>query len=510
MVIAAIFFAASFAFQTVYAVPEVVDRENSSAYKASRDTELGRLVTDLAAQNPGKSGVAPLIHGPDSFAARMVLTEAAEASIDARYYIWQNDQTGILLLEALRNAADRGVRVRLLLDDNGIPDLDPELAELDVHPNIEVRIFNPFVLRSPRILSYLLDFRRINRRMHNKSISFDGVAAIVGGRNIGDIYFYRNEEVNYFDFDVAVIGKAAREVDEDFDIYWASEAAVPLAELVPQGDPQAGILAASAASVKAAPGGQNYVDSIKNSRLLEELTDNAAGFEWADMTLVSDDPAKALGRIPESGYMASKLLQILSPPRSEVDLISAYFIPGPVIRVALTDWAGNGITVRTVTNAQEATDVLPVHGAYRKYRNELLDGGVELYELKSSQDLPTLVEQFGLVGSKNSSLHAKTFIIDRSEIFVGSYNFDARSAFLNTEMGFLIKSPQLASAVSGALDANLENWSYEVVLSDDGEINWVAKSEGAENVVFQTEPNTSAFSRALTAIIGYLPIEWML
>lgn len=471
---------------------------------------LGNLVLDLAAENPGKSGVAPLIHGPDAFAARIALTEAAESSIDARYYIWQKDLTGLLLLESLQDAADRGVRVRLLLDDNGIPGLDPELAEMDAHPNIEVRIFNPFVLRSPRIVSYVLDFRRLNRRMHNKSMTFDGAAAIVGGRNIGDIYFFRNEEVNYFDFDISVIGEAAREVDEDFDVYWASEAAVPLDELMPSAVSTGDVLDASVRQVRATSGGQKYLEMIERSLIVERLTDNASGFDWAEMELVSDDPAKSQGKIDESGYLYARLLKILTPPETQVDLISAYFVPGPVIRDALTKWASNGITVRTFTNAQEATDVLPVHGAYQKYRHELLDGGVRLYELKSSQELPRLIEQFGLIGSNNSSLHAKTFVIDETEIFVGSYNFDARSAFLNTEMGFLVKSPRLAGAVSSALDANLDKWTYEVVNSEDDELNWIDGSEAGERIVYQTEPNTSALSRGIAALIGFLPVEWML
>ena len=510
IVLAALFFGASFIFRTVYSLPSAEGWDNSTAIEASSNTELGSLILELKSKHAGKSGVSPLIHGPDAFAARIVLAEAAQTSIDVRYYIWQKDLTGLLLLQSLHDAADRGVQVRMLLDDNGIPDLDPELAEMDAHPNIEVRIFNPFVLRSPRIVSYLLDFRRLNRRMHNKSMTFDGVAAIVGGRNIGDIYFYRNEEVNYFDFDVTVIGDAAREVDEDFDIYWASEISVPIADLVAPDDPQTDTLAAAVSLARAAPGGQEYLESIQNSRILEELTDDARGFEWVEMALVSDDPAKAQGKMDESGYLSYRLLQILTPPKQEVDLISAYFVPGPVIRDALTRWAQAGIEVRTLTNAQEATDVLPVHGAYRKYRDELLRGGVRLFELRSSQELPRLRDQFGLIGSKNSSLHAKTFVIDRSEIFVGSYNFDPRSAFLNTEMGFLIDSPALARLVTNTLDESLDSWAYEVVRTDDGNLSWLDRKQDGQPARLDKEPNTSVLSRSIAALFGILPIEWML
>jgi cardiolipin synthase C len=508
--IAALYFGGALIFQSIYAVPSTEGRENSRSLGASEETALGDHIIGLAAQHPGKSGVAPLIEGPTAFAARIVLAGAAEATIDARYYIWQKDLTGLLLLESLYEAAERGVRVRLLLDDNGIPDLDPELAEMDAHPNIEVRIFNPFVLRSPRIVSYALDFGRLNRRMHNKSMTFDSVAAIIGGRNIGDIYFYRNEEVNYFDFDVAVIGEAAREVEDDFDLYWASDSAIEASKVLPPADPDGGVLARSVAAARAAPGGLEYQESIESLKLLDQLADDARGFDWAEMKLVSDDPAKGLGRIPEEGYLYSRLLDILSAPQTEVDLISAYFVPGPVVREALTRWAENGIKVRTLTNAQEATDVLPVHGAYQQYRNELLQSGVELYELKSTQELRSLVAQFGLVGSRNSSLHAKTFVVDRSELFVGSYNFDARSAFLNTEMGFLIDSPQLAAEIYEKLDTNLDEWAYQVVEGEGNDLRWVDRSEGPNEIVHDTEPNTTALSRGLAKFIGYLPIEWML
>ncbi len=176
----------------------------------------------------------------------------------------------------------------------------------------------------------------------------------------------------------------------------------------------------------------------------------------------------------------------------------------------LTNWAREGVTVRTLTNAQEATDVLPVHGAYQQYRAELIEAGVKMYELKSFQDLPRLIDQFGFVGSQNSSLHAKSFVIDRSEIFVGSYNFDARSAFLNTEMGFLIKSPMLASEIASAMDARLDAWAYEVVLAGDGALNWIDRSTSGAGEVMETEPNTTALSRATAALFAVLPIEWML
>lgn len=510
VIIAILFVGASFIFQIVFPVPTTPGRDNSTFIEASSETTLGGLVLAAASENPGTSGVVPLVNGPNAFAARVALARAAETSIDARYYIWQRDVTGILLLDELKKAADRGVRVRLLLDDNGIPDLDLELSELDAHPNVEVRVFNPFVLRSPRIVTYAFDFLRINRRMHNKSMTFDGVAAIVGGRNIGDIYFDRNEEVNYFDFDVAVIGDGAKSVDEDFDLYWASETSVPIGDLVDADDPTIDTLSATYAEIESAPGTDVYVQAIEASPIVSNLDNDASAFEWVEVSLVSDDPAKAKGRMDPSGYLTYRLVQILPPPQTQVDLISAYFIPGDALTARLSSWARDGLLVRTLTNAQESTDVLPVHGGYIGYRDDLVQAGVRVYELKTAQDRPTLTEQFGLTGESRSSLHAKTFVIDREVIFVGSYNFDPRSARLNTEMGFLISSPTLAQLVSDGLDENISDRAYEVVYGEDGQLDWLDGAGGGEATVIEEEPNTTWLSRSIASFIGILPIEWML
>ncbi|MEY8842919.1 phospholipase D-like domain-containing protein, partial [Cribrihabitans sp. XS_ASV171] len=254
LVLGLVFLGLSFGFRTLYAVPTDPGRVDSTAIAPSEQTVLGAAVLPQVAAHPGLSGVARLQEGHVSYAARIQLADMAEQSIDARYYIWQRDASGLLLLDALKRAADRGVRVRLLLDDNGTPDLDAELAEMDAHENIEVRIFNPFVLRSPRVVSYLLDFGRINRRMHNKSMTVDGVATVVGGRNVGDIYFSTDAEVNYFDLDVVALGDAAQDVADDFDLYWASRSAVPADLILPERPADGGLLDAAVRAAAARPG----------------------------------------------------------------------------------------------------------------------------------------------------------------------------------------------------------------------------------------------------------------
>lgn len=501
---------ASFGFQWLFPVPHDPARANSTALPATTDTRLGAVVLPLMDQNPGTSGVAGLQDGAAAFAARLLLIDAAEHSLDVRYYIWQKDITGLLLLDAIQRAAERGVRVRLLLDDNGTPDLDPELAEMDAHDNIEVRLFNPFMLRSPRMVSYALDFGRINRRMHNKSLTVDGVATVVGGRNVGDIYFSRSEGVNYFDLDVVAIGQAAADVSGDFDLYWASPSAVPVADVLTPRPAGSGLLEASVARVKALPGGEAYADSVRASNLMDELLDDARGFNWVPMQMVSDSPVKGQGAAEDDDLMMMRLIKLLPKPQIEVSVVSAYFVPGNRFTEVLTTWAGEGVRVRTLTNAQEATDVLPVHSGYVPYRDRLIDGGVEVYELKSDQVKPDLLEQFGLVGSSNTSLHAKTFEIDGQQIFVGSFNFDPRSARLNTEMGFLISSPAMAGNMARGLDKQLPDRAYLVERAESGALQWVETQADGTEKLYLEEPKTTALSRAVVWIMGLLPIQWML
>ena len=504
----------SLGFQWVYQVPTAQGRVDSTALAPSIDTLLGAEVLPLVAEHPGLSGVALLPQGHDAFAARILLAEAAQDSIDVRYYIWQKDATGLMLLEAIRRAADRGVRVRLLLDDNGTPDLDPELAELNLHPKVEIRLFNPFVLRSPRIASYALDFARVNRRMHNKSFTVDGVATVVGGRNVGDIYFANSAGVNYFDLDLVALGPAAEDAAQDFDLYWASPSSVPADLILPAaGDENGSVLAASVDAVEGSLGARKFAESVLASDLMKQLQDGAQGFEWADLQMVSDHPAKGQGRVDSSKLMINRLGQILGHPEQSVDLVSAYFVPGDRLTAMMSGWAEQGIRVRVLTNAQEATDVMPVHGGYLQYRDDLLDAGVKLFELKSLNDQAEdleLRDQFGLIGSSKVSLHAKAFIIDETDLFVGSFNFDPRSAHLNTEMGYLIKGAKLARSVVPGYAAQLKERAYQVRRRADGGTEWLETLLSGEQRILQTEPGSTVLTRFLVRMVGWLPVSWLL
>jgi putative cardiolipin synthase len=483
-------------------LPSLEARSVSTAFTDTESTRIGRAVTPLAARHPGMSGVHPLLDSLDAFAARMLLARAADRSLDVQYYIWHDDLSGRLLLQELHEAAARGVRVRLLLDDNGIAGLDVTLAALDAHPNIEVRLFNPFPSRTLRWTGYLTDFSRLNRRMHNKSFTADSQASIVGGRNVGDEYFDAAEGSVFVDLDVLAVGPVVREVSRDFDGYWASGSAYPVDRLVP---PAEGPLQIAADEEKA----KVFVDAVRQSDFVLQLMERRLPFEWGRALLVSDDPAKGLGDAAESALLPHKLGELLGEPRAEVELISAYFVPGESTGL-FTSMAKRGVRLTVLTNSFEATDVAVVHAGYAKRRKELLEAGVTLYELKRISPQSQSARSFvGSSGSSASSLHAKTFSVDRARVFVGSFNFDPRSANLNTEMGILIDSAALAQRIASSFETGIPERSYEVRLSDEGELYWIER-RGQERVRHDTEPGTSFWQRAGVRFMSLLPIDWLL
>jgi cardiolipin synthase C len=452
--------------------------------------------------------VVPLVDGRDALSARILMARAAEGSIDVQYYIWQADTTGWLLLDELRAAADRGVRVRLLLDDNGIPGLDDVLAALHAHPMIEVRLFNPFVLRQPRLLSYGFDFFRLNRRMHNKSMTVDGVATILGGRNIGDIYFVYGEGVGYFDLDVLGVGPIAADVATDFDRYWNSASAYP-ADMILAPDPN-GMdgLAVAASDARESVAASDYLAAIGASALVRQIMAGDPILEWTEVTLMSDDPAKALGQADQSALLMARLAPLLAETETSLDVVSAYLIPGRAGTDLFSGLAGEGREVRVMTNSLAATDVPIVHSAWMNYRPDLLDAGVTILELRPERGESRGVDLSAILMGARSSLHAKTFAIDGQRIFVGSFNFDPRSAMLNTEMGVLVESPRIAVALSQALDAR--RMVYEVMRSDGGSLIWQEMTPDGEKTTHTTEPNASLIRRALTRAASWLPVEWIL
>jgi putative cardiolipin synthase len=467
------------------------------------------LAPEIAA-HPGKSGVHDLSRARDSFAARALLAGAADKSLDVQYYIWHSDEAGELLFEALWKAAQRGVRVRLLLDDNNTQGLDPTIAALAAHPDIEVRLYNPFVLRSMRMLGFAGDFTRLNRRMHNKSFTADNQLSVVGGRNIGDEYFMVGSGVGFADWDVLLAGPIVQEISRTFDLYWNSASAYPAGLIVGPSPPgAAAALEAGFAAARADPDSRAYIDSIRDTPLLKDLLQNRLPFEWTDVTLVFDAPGKTLATSERAELLLLPgMARALGQAGTSFDLVSPYFVPGDRGAAGFVALAQRGVKIRILTNSLSASDESVVHAGYARHRRALLQAGIQIFELKA---LPSRTHRPRVGSSSSVALHAKSYAVDRRRIFIGSFNFDQRSAHLNTEMGVVIDSPTLAEDLAKALDDKVHLVAYEVRLAPDGEsLQWVERKADGTVVLYETDPETRWWLRTRVDLLSVLPIDWLL
>ena len=493
-------------------LPPPQHRLETTALTDTTQTRLGRAIAPGIAANPGKTGIYRLPDPRDAFAARILLTDAAEKSLDVQYFIWHGDRVGYLLFEALWQAAERGVRVRLLLDDLNTKGLDSTIATLDAHPNIEVRLYNPVVNRDNRGLNFVTDFARVNRRMHNKSFTADNQATIVGGRNIADEYFGAGAGLTFADLDVLVAGPAVAEVSREFDLYWNSASAYPASGFV--GPPMAdGIaqLQAKFAATRAEPESISYLETVRTALLLRDLLDRRLALEWAATEVVYDDPAKTLDTESRKDVLLlPELMRTMGRPEKQLDIVSPYFVPGDGGTELLASAAKRGVTVRILTNSLAASDEKTVHSGYAKRRRELLHAGVRLYEIKpaASKQADESASRFG--SGSSSGLHAKTLAVDSQRIFVGSFNFDQRSTHLNTEMGVVLSNPALAQGLTRFFDVEVPTLAYEVRLAADGNsLEWIERSASGEKQ-YETDPETSWSTRMGVDLLSILPIEWLL
>ena len=458
--------------------------------------------------NPGKSGFRLVPNGVEAFALRAMTARAAGRSLDVQYYIWHNDTTGRLLMRELVAAAGRGVRVRLLLDDLDARASNFALAGLDAHPNIEVRVFNPFNSRRGilgKAWESVSSFRRINRRMHNKSWIADNRVALAGGRNIGDEYFSASEHVNFFDLDFVLLGPAVQSLSQSFDAYWNSEAAYPIAVLSPELVNQASLdkLLSGSVTVLENDLQSPYTRALAESEPVRRIVDGDLPFQWSSSwQVLSDDPMKALGDADAEG--TSTVLQGLSAAMDKagrsVTLISPYFVPGKQGTARLVAAKGRGIEVSILTNSLAANDVAAVHGGYSRYRKALAEGGVELFELKPTRGIES---GNSLFGSSGASLHTKAALLDDQTVFVGSFNLDPRSVSLNCEQGILVEDPQLARelrAMYRAATAGQFSWRVDVDVG--GSLTW-KDDQG----IRQREPDASLSRRLQAFLMRILPVE---
>ena len=490
--------------------PLEIHRDAGAALRAPDVVRrLRDAIPALTREHLGESGISPLRDARDAFAARLHLAEAADHTLDVQYYIWHNDMSGTLLFDALRRAADRGVRVRLLLDDNNTSGLDAILAELNAHLNIQVRLFNPFKHRRWRALGYLTDFSRLNRRMHNKSFTADGQVTIIGGRNVGDEYFGAAHDVLFVDLDALAVGPVVADVARDFDLYWSSQSSHPVERILPTpGMRTIGDVTFAASLVEREPRTVAYGEAIASSRCVADLLEGRLPLEWAKTVVVSDDPAKGLGRARKREHLWPRLERILKQPTRDVQLISPYFVPTREGVKSFRSLARQGVKIEVLTNSLEATDVAAVHAGYAKRRRALLEAGIKLFEIKRTASSPSPRDR-RMTGSSASSLHAKTFSVDGSHVFVGSFNFDPRSARLNTEIGFVIDSPRLAHALADAFATRIPLNAYRVELDGRGGLRWVEQVDGRE-IVHRREPGATLWRSLTVFVLSRLPIEWLL
>ncbi len=478
------------------------------------------LVAAVSAQNeihPDLSGYHPIVTGANAFAARSMLTGMATRNIDAQYYIWHNDQAGQLLLKDLWEAAERGVIVRLLLDDfNNSAKFDQHLLRFASHPNIAVRIINPLMHRKFSTLNYVTGLPRINRRMHNKSMTFDKQITIIGGRNIGNEYLSNDQSSQFADLDVLLIGKVVADIDNSFASYWSSPLSFDIETLAKFDDDVTPDFLKALDKLGIDEENNEgssltvYKAAIKDSTIDTDLINKRVPFRWTDMQFLSDDVGKLSKSVSSETNLVHQLRTLLGSPTKKLTIISSYFVPTKDGVDTLVKLAESGVDIKILTNSFDATDVTAVHSGYSQWRPSLLRSGVKIYELKSTAAEEKRDNKLWRARSQSStSLHAKTFAVDDYQVFIGSYNVDPRSANINTEMGVIINDDELARQLHGALSDDLLNQAYEVKLLDNGSLEWHTMEDGKE-VVYESEPRVDMSDHIWLTIMSWLPIDWLL
>jgi len=498
-------------------LPENVDQQPSAAVTDTANTTLGKAFKDDLAENPGHSGFHLLGKGLDAFAARALLAHSAERSIDAQYYLWHSDLVGRLFLDAMLQAADRGVRVRLLIDDMALGgDKDAGVAALDTHANVEVRVFNPFNRKTARWTQILTSFDDVTRRMHNKSFTVDNQVSIVGGRNIGNEYFEADPDLAFGDLDVMAIGPVVGDVSASFDLYWNSSTSYPVSTLIGSNHTQQEIdeRRRQLGEFVEQQRDSEYLQALRNSDFITRIKNDDFEFDWGNAQVLYDDPSKVKADRDQTDlHLVTQLEPFGTQISREMTIFSPYFVPGREGVANFEELRARGVRVRILTNSLASTDVSAVHAGYSKYRKYLLRAGVELYEVDQILSKEQRKDKKGLEGSSKASLHAKSFVIDRERVFIGSLNFDPRSVVENTEIGIMIESADMAVEMSEWFDRNIDEIAFRLALEENanGEeiLVWHRTIDG-EEYRYTTEPNTGFWRRFGVGFLRMLPIESLL
>jgi len=472
-------------------VPLDSPKTHSVAIEDTSDTHFGRAANGWAGLHGGQSGFFPFVNGMDALGARLDMIEKAEKSVDLQYFLMKDDTAGLVVTSALIEAADRGIRVRFLLDDVFTSASDQTLLLLSQHPNIEVRLFNPVSRRGLYSLNFVGSFSKANRRMHNKSFTVDNAISIVGGRNIADEYFQLKDDAVFADFDVLAFGEVAKAISSSFDIYWNHQLAIPIEQLVDATDGESLESQRSRLADDAKATYEGVYKEALSSEILQDLIIGNQPLFVANAVVIADDPDKLVNPVgAEYMGLATDVDQLLRNAKQELIFISPYYVPGDGGVGYARDLVEKGVRVVVVTNSLASNNHVAVHSGYSGYRKDVIEAGVELFEVRANAGK----EVQGGEGPGVLTLHTKLILIDRRYLFVGSLNLDPRSLEINAEMGLLIDSEELVGAMAAGIERDVPSVAYRVELDDKGRLRWHGQIDG-EPVTERTEPLASTWLR---------------
>ncbi|WP_051303440.1 phospholipase D family protein [Psychromonas aquimarina] len=491
------------------------DNTSSKSYAMSKsqESQLTMALDEerrLLGLNNDDALMMLLEDGVDAFVARVSLINAAQKSVDLQYYQYHSDLSGGLLTAALWQAAERGVRIRLLVDDMDLAGKDIDIAKLTAHPNFEVRIFNPFLRDKRRTRQFITGFGSVTRRMHNKTFTVDSSISILGGRNIGDQYYGAHSDVAFGDLDIAFTGGVVQEVQTSFDLYWNSEITYGI-NLLNDYQPSKNDLKEVGQTL------QSFIEEHRDSQYAQALRENdlislvkkdIVNEYTGNAEVLYDDPLKVVSSREKTEYhLTPKLRPYVNNAKDELVIVSPYFVPGDEGVALFGDLVKKGVTVRILTNSMKSNDVTIVHSGYSKYRKALLALGVELYEVDSTR-IDVLKKYTDKAASSTASkltLHAKYFVIDRKVTFIGSMNLDPRSRSENTEIGVIAESEKLGAFIVKDFDSIVKDGAFKLSLKE-GEIIWTQK-DGDEIRTYNNDPYSSWWDRFKNGFLQWLPVE---
>ena len=496
-------------FTACSTTPDVYPRPSSYALKTYKSTDIGKIIHRAVSRHPGKSGFEVIRYGREAFTARIAMTDLTDKTLDLQYYLWDPDETGRLLAQNTLKVADRGVKVRILLDDIGLQGRDDMIAAMDAHPNIEIRIFNPFSNRGLHVLDFLTDTDRVNHRMHNKTVIMDNAFAIIGGRNIGNHYFGVSKEINFRDMDVAAVGPVVRDISTMYDYFWNGKWSVPISVITKKTYTMKDLEKERKKLEKKIRKDRYPYPLDEDSRKLQQhLRALLKTFVWAKGEVLYNDPKQMkLSRDKQTHTMISSLHDRMSHLQKSMYIESAYFIPREKGIEHLIRLSKKGINIRVLTNSLKSNDVLAAYAGYNNHRMELLRNGIDIYELRDDAGAGKIINHTPANTKVRTGLHSKIMVFDEKDVFIGSFNLDPRSSKINTEGGLYIESPVLAKRVMAYMNEGIkaEN-AYHLTLDKNGHIMWRTVEKGKEKV-YTSEPKAGAWDKLKVTIFQMMPFE---